>query len=108
MGNKVRTLSARTAKLAPLINNVRVRDASNKRLRGYPLMRVNAEMMRQQPFCMECLKCGIERVGVVTDHIIPIEDNGPDTFANRQRLCKECHDAKTAAENGQRHNYNVW
>lgn len=107
MGNKVRTLSARTAKLAPLINNVRARD-TNKRMRGYPLIRRNGEMMRRQPFCVECLKRGIETVAVETDHITPLDQNGSDEIFNLQRLCKECHDAKTAAENGQRHNYNVW
>lgn len=108
MGNKVRTIKPRTTQLKPLINNVRVRDASNKRIRGRELQRINGEMKRRQPFCVECLAKGIETVAVVTDHIVPIEHNGPDTFANRQRLCKKCHDAKTASEGTERHNYNVY
>lgn len=30
------------------------------------------------------------------DHIIPLEDNGPDTFDNTQILCFVCHDFKTS------------
>lgn len=32
------------------------------------------------------------------DHIIPLEDNGPDTFENTWLLCKDCHNDKTSAE----------
>ena len=29
------------------------------------------------------------------DHIIPLEDNGPDNIKNLQALCVECHAVKT-------------
>lgn len=44
---------------------------------------------------LRCYWCGIsEKVfkgGFECDHIIPIEDNGPDTFENTMPLCSACH-----------------
>lgn len=46
-------------------------------------------------------KKGLKRapVGKQVDHIVAIEDGGPDTVANMQLLTKKRHEAKTAREN---------
>jgi 5-methylcytosine-specific restriction protein A len=36
--------------------------------------------------------------GSVADHVVPLSLDGPDTFANCQLLCVDCHAAKTARE----------
>ena len=53
-----------------------------------------------------CQAKGITRLGVVVDHVIPLAfdgvDDKRDPFNNRQLLCIECHNEKTAADFGKR------
>lgn len=55
-----------------------------------------------EPLCRECLKHGRTTPATIRDHIIPHRGD-PVLFrdpANRQSLCKSCHDIKTASEDG--------
>jgi 5-methylcytosine-specific restriction endonuclease McrA len=55
--------------------------------------------------CQECKRCGCVTIGDVVDHIIPLWNGGSDEDDNKELLCNPCHDAKTAAEAGQRTAY---
>lgn len=60
-----------------------------------------AELLAE-PLCRECLKAGVITPATVRDHIVPHKGNKAlfHDPANRQSLCKHCHDAKTAREDG--------
>lgn len=54
------------------------------------------------PLCAECQKHGCLAAATVVDHIVPHRGD-PALFYNQdnwQTLCKPCHDAKTATEDG--------
>lgn len=70
----------------------------DKRKRGRAGMRERAQVLREEPLCRSCLERGISRASVVVDHIRPLAWGGTDTRANKQGLCKPCHDKKSAAE----------
>ena len=58
--------------------------------------------LREHPLCEICLKEGKITQANVVDHIKPHKGN-KDLFwdeNNHQALCKECHDRKTATEDG--------
>lgn len=45
-----------------------------------------------------CAACGSRSSPWFLDHRVPLFKGGQDVSSNRQRLCKPCHDAKTARE----------
>ena len=54
------------------------------------------------PFCIRCLQQGRYEKATVVDHITPHKGN-QQLFWDRnnwQPLCKQCHDRKTATEDG--------
>ena len=58
--------------------------------------------LAEHPLCEECSKIGIVREAKVVDHVIAHKGNYK-LFWNKnnwQSLCKECHDRKTAKEDG--------
>jgi 5-methylcytosine-specific restriction protein A len=56
---------------------------------------------KRHPLCRECESRGIATVGVIVDHIIPIEDGGPLLDAdNLQTLCVVCHNRKHSVREG--------
>jgi 5-methylcytosine-specific restriction protein A len=50
---------------------------------------------------LQCAKCGAI-ADLECDHIVPRDQGGSDDWSNLQSLCKPCHAAKTAAEQGKR------
>jgi 5-methylcytosine-specific restriction endonuclease McrA len=46
----------------------------------------------------QCEACGSSGVPLEVDHAIPQGQGGPSTLENAAVLCRECHGAKTAAE----------
>ena len=56
----------------------------------------------KHPFCVECLKHGRHTKATVVDHIIPHKGNKNLFWDNDnwQPLCAECHNRKTAREDG--------
>jgi 5-methylcytosine-specific restriction protein A len=72
--------------------------------RGYDgaWRRLRTAHLQANPLCAHCLKMGIIRVAEVVDHIIPISER-PDLRLdpdNLQSLDAQCHNAKTAREDG--------
>ena len=56
----------------------------------------------EHPLCEACKSKGIIKAAEVVDHIVPHKGNAEMFYdrANLQPLCKMCHDAKTAKEDG--------
>ena len=54
------------------------------------------------PLCVECMRVGRVTAVAVTDHTIPHKGNEQLFWdqSNWQSLCKQCHDRKTATEDG--------
>jgi 5-methylcytosine-specific restriction protein A len=64
--------------------------------------RLRTQFLKEHPLCEECKRKGIITSAEVVDHIIPHKGN-KELFwdeSNLQALCKECHDRKTAKEDG--------
>ena len=64
--------------------------------------KIRARFLASRPLCASCEKRGIIRPAEELDHIIPAR-RAPDKFwdsENFQGLCRKCHEAKTAGENG--------
>jgi 5-methylcytosine-specific restriction protein A len=55
-------------------------------------------LCRDKGLCQPCLKAGRPRPAKQVDHIVPKFEGGTDADDNLQSICKDCHDAKTAAE----------
>lgn len=60
--------------------------------------KTRARRLKKSPLCVECLKLGITKATEEIDHIIPLEQGGPDTDENTQGLCVEHNRAKRNRE----------
>ena len=65
-------------------------------------MRLRECVLRAAPLCVRCDKAGRVRLAQEVDHIVPLTKGGTDDLANLQGLCRECHAAKTAEDEGKR------
>lgn len=74
---------------------------TDQRIRGRKLQRIRRLHFQLHPLCVVCQRQGLINVATQLDHIIPLFKGGPDTDANRQGLCDECHEAKTRRDLGQ-------
>lgn len=76
----------------------------NRHERGYTNTWAKASkvFLAQNPLCRRCAEQGIVRSAQVTDHISPHKGDTALFWDERnwQSLCKPCHDAKTAREDG--------
>lgn len=68
------------------------------RIRGRQLQDIRKRHFQKNPLCVECQKLGKVRAATQVDHRKPLWDGGTDTEDNRQGLCDQCHDRKTASE----------
>ena len=50
--------------------------------------------------CRDCQRTGRVTIATDCDHIVPKSKQGTDDLDNLQPLCRKCHEAKTARENG--------
>jgi 5-methylcytosine-specific restriction protein A len=83
-----------------------------KRIRGRKLQTINRRLQAQQPLCVWCWEGRCQHAhrvdghcitpSTVTDHIIALVNGGADTDENRQRLCDDCHEIKTAHDLGRK------
>lgn len=48
--------------------------------------------------CQECRRNGRTTLGAEVDHTVPLWKGGSDDAGNKELLCKQCHEAKTARE----------
>ncbi|BAP88858.1 transglycosylase [Burkholderiales bacterium GJ-E10] len=72
--------------------------------RGYGARwrKARASYLSRHPLCAECERLGRLTAATVVDHIVPHRGNRELFWDERnwQALCKPCHDAKTAREDG--------
>ena len=57
-------------------------------------------LRRDNGLCQHCAKDGKTTKATDVDHIKPKAKGGTDEETNLQSLCRPCHDAKTAADEG--------
>lgn len=57
-------------------------------------------MKRDRGLCVPCLMGGRPTPATEVDHIKPKAKGGTDEDDNLQAICRDCHTAKTASENG--------
>ena len=64
--------------------------------------RMRARQLRDFPLCAECIRHGKVTAATEVDHITPHKGDAKLFFDKRnlQSLCKRCHSAKTAREDG--------
>lgn len=71
------------------------------RIRGRRLQRLRANLFAEHPLCVLCLPHRVT-AATIRDHVIPLEDGGPDDETNVQAICPDCHDAKSLEESARR------
>jgi 5-methylcytosine-specific restriction protein A len=57
---------------------------------------------RDEGLCQGCKRNNKVSVGVHVDHIVPLWKGGSDEDANKELLCRPCHDEKSAVEAAER------
>lgn len=70
------------------------------RIRGRRLQAIRGQYLRIHPLCAKCIEVGAVTLAIEVDHIVPLYLGGTDTDDNRQGLCGNCHQTKTAADMG--------
>lgn len=73
---------------------------ATERIRGAALQAIRERRFRENPLCVGCQAKDppVRRVWTELDHKVPLHLGGAETDANRQGLCAECHEEKTARE----------
>lgn len=76
------------------------RPETSRQERGYGTAhdRIRRTMLREEPFCRECRKHGLEVKATHADHIVPRCLGGPTIRANYQPLCTAHSRSKTGRE----------
>jgi len=78
------------------------RPSASQRGYGSRWRKARRSFLLRNPLCARCAAKGIVRQATVVDHIVPHKGD-PDLFwdeKNWQPLCEECHNIKTATEDG--------
>lgn len=100
---KLQTLKPRLQTLGSKLQTVATRPGTVERKRGYAGVKDRERIReRDQGLCQQCLRNGIGRTGWPVDHIVPLWKGGSDEDDNKELLCDDCHDAKTAREAAER------
>lgn len=94
--SRVRVLETRS------VPTLEARPGATPRQRGRALMGIRERWFRERPLCVACEKEGRVSAAVILDHVIPLWKGGRDDDTNRQGLCIEHSDAKTASEAAER------
>ena len=78
------------------------RQSSSSRGYGARWQKVRLSFLRNNPLCAECYKIDALTAATVVDHIEPHKGDQSLFWDqdNWQSLCKQCHDRKTAREDG--------
>ena len=71
------------------------------RIRGRKLDRIRRRVLLRDHYT--CRRCGRVSVDLEVDHIVPLFLGGAESDENRQALCRDCHDAKSADEQRDRY-----
>lgn len=64
-------------------------------------------LKRDRHLCIPCLAGGRPTQATQVDHIKPKAKGGTDDMDNLQSICTECHEAKTAQDEGRKVKRNV-
>lgn len=90
----------RLSKLKPRVATLDIRrggGAAVERIRGYALTKIRLRILLRDGY--SCAVCGrVSARDLVVDHVVPLHLGGAESDENRQALCPECHDAKSARE----------
>lgn len=80
----------------------RQRGGSSARGYGSAWQRARARFLREQPLCVACGERHVISAATEVDHIVPHRGDMSLFWqeSNWQPLCKSCHSAKTAREDG--------
>ncbi len=94
---------ARVPSLRPRINASQPQIPVNathpmERITGRKLQAIRRRHLQQQPLCVQCKAKGRTVPATEIDHVVPLWNGGADVESNRQGLCDDCHEHKTAAE----------
>lgn len=78
------------------------RKTANERGYTYKWQQASKAFLARHPLCVMCEARGIIKVAEVVDHIKPHKGSQALFWdrKNWQPLCKQCHDRKTATEDG--------
>jgi 5-methylcytosine-specific restriction protein A len=71
-----------------------------ERIRGRRLQAIRRAHFQANPLCVACKAANRIRLATQVDHIVPLFKGGEETEQNRQGLCDECHERKTAIDLG--------
>lgn len=74
------------------------RPEPTKRVTGRRLQAMRAALFARNPLCVHCQASGQAVLATQRDHIVSLEEGGPDDDSNTQGLCDACHEAKSLAE----------
>lgn len=85
---------------APIRKQHNWRPDGSRHDRGYGKVhdRIRRALLREEPFCRECRKAGIETKATHADHVVPKCLGGADERGNYQPLCTAHSRAKTGRE----------
>ncbi len=80
--------------------HARAGDQSRKRQQawrdyGAAWRAIRERVLAKEPACRHCGDPAVE-----VDHLVPLRLGGTHDRSNLQALCRSCHSAKTASENG--------
>ncbi|MEO7578551.1 MAG: HNH endonuclease signature motif containing protein [Massilia sp.] len=75
-----------------------VKTSLTKRITGRRLQAMRARLFKEHPLCVICLEAGRAVAATERDHIVSLEEGGPDDQTNEQALCAQCHASKSQAE----------
>jgi 5-methylcytosine-specific restriction protein A len=91
---RLKTLDTRTLKTL----------SGTTRITGNRLQRIRRDHFRENPLCVACYAETPRRVTLATelDHVMPLWAGGHESDENRQGLCRQHHENKSALEAAQR------
>jgi len=88
----------RIVSLKPAVQTIDMRQGSAavQRIRGHELTKIRERILLRDEYT--CRRCGRVSRDLEIDHITPLHMGGAESDENRQSLCPECHEKKTAEE----------
>lgn len=94
----MQTLKPRVALLQSNIKSA----VRSVRITGNSLQKIRREFFARNPLCCMCTAEGRTGLATELDHITPLWKGGAEAASNRQGLCHEHHQVKTAEEAAER------
>jgi 5-methylcytosine-specific restriction endonuclease McrA len=101
---KLKTLKTRLGQVqAARLPVLSARNHGVERKRGSAGVKDRANIKKRDfGLCQECRRQGLSRPGHEVDHIVPLWAGGTDEPSNKETLCRQHHQEKTAREAGER------